>query len=204
MARRFPLLLACTGMVALSIGAGMLYRARRTAPRRSDDAPGRTARRMDFGGYQVVGRTVTIAAPRDLVYEYWRNPRNLSSFMAVDSWVEQHSPEIFHWIFDSPSGPVGIDTRLIEDRKNEALAWRSVAGAEIDIEAKVQLRDTSAGRGTEVEAHIAYRPQGGLAGYWLAKLRGVDPKTRGRQALKRLKMLLETGEIATAENRRIS
>lgn len=56
--------------------------------------------------------------------------------MADGNWVEQHSPEIFHCVFDNPSGPVGIDTLLIEDRKNKALAWQSVAGAEIDIEAR--------------------------------------------------------------------
>ena len=90
----------------------------------------------------------------------------------------------------------------VEDRENEALAWRSVEGAEIDIEAKVQLRDAPAGRGTEVEAHVAWRPQLGIVGHWAAMLRGTDPTIRGKHELKRLKMLLETGEIATSENRK--
>jgi hypothetical protein len=33
-------------------------------------------------------------------------------------------------------------------------------------------------------------------------LRGTDPAIRGKQDLKRLKMLLETGEIATSANRK--
>lgn len=68
----------------------------------------------------------------------------------------------------------------------------------------MQLRDAPAGRGTEVEAHIAWRPHLGVVGHWAATLRGTDPAIRGRQELKRLKMLLETGEIATAQNRKAS
>ena len=42
----------------------------------------------------------------------------------------------------------------------------------------------------------------GELGRMVAKLAGVDPETQGRRALKRLKMLMETGEIATSRNRR--
>ena len=92
-----------------------------------------------------------------------------------------------------------LGKRYVQD---EALAWRSVEGADIQIEAKLQLRDAPAGRGTEVEAHVAWRPQGGIVGHWAATLRGTDPMIRGKQDLKRLKMLLETGEIATSANRK--
>ena len=74
--------------------------------------------------------------------------------------------------------------------------------ADFQIEAKVQLRDAPAGRGTEVEAHVAWRPQGGVVSQWAATLRGMDPLMRGKHDLKRLKMLLETGEIATSANRK--
>ena len=106
-------------------------------------------------------------------------------------------PDRFHGRLGGGSGQ-----RLVENRQDEALAWRSVEGADIQIEAKLQLRDAPAGRGTEVEAHVAWRPQGGIVGHWAATLRGTDPMIRGKQDLKRLKMLLETGEIATSANRK--
>lgn len=188
--------------LALMLGAGLAASAvLKSAPRRPpDSAPGRTARRPAFGRYQVAGRTVTIAAPRERVYAMWRDPHRLAGFMQDLADVEVSGDRVT-WVIDSPAGRFAVETRLVEERENEALAWRSVEGAEIDIEAKVMLRDAPAGRGTEVEAHVAWVPRRGIVGRWAAALRGADPAMRGRQELKRLKMLLETGEIATAENR---
>ncbi|WP_103174378.1 SRPBCC family protein [Paracoccus sp. SY] len=203
MTRRSPDLPLAATVLALSIGAGLAVgKAMQSNPKRPhDSAPGRTARRSSFGGYQVVGRTVTIKAPRSRIYEMWRNPDHLTDFMEGLAAVQVNGNDVT-WVIDTPDGHLPIETRLVEDRRDEALAWRSVEGAEVEIEAKVQLRDAPAGRGTEVEAHIAWRPRAGIVGQWAARLRGTDPKIRGKQDLKRLKMLLETGEIATSANRK--
>lgn len=203
MPRRRSDLPAIAAAVALTVGAGLVAgallkpEARRRPP---DSAPGRTARQSRFGDHRVAGRTVTINAPRAEIYRMWKEPERLARFMADLSAV-QVSGDRMTWVIDSPAGRHAIETRLIEDRENEALAWKSVEGAEIAVEAKVQLRDAPAGRGTEVEAHVAWMPQAGIVGQWAAALRGADPAMRGRQELKRLKMLVETGEIATAANR---
>lgn len=49
---------------------------------------------------------------------------------------------------------------------------------------------------------MAYVPPAGEIGRWIAKLFQAEPQIQGRRELKRLKMLLETGEIATNANRR--
>ncbi|MCZ0960981.1 SRPBCC family protein [Paracoccus benzoatiresistens] len=190
-------------VLALSVGAGLAAGAiMKSSPKRPpDSAPGRTARRSSFGDYQIAGRTVTIKAPRSRIYEMWRNPDHLTDFMEGLAAVQVSGDDVT-WVVDTPDGHLAVETRLVEQRENEALAWRSVEGAEIEIEAKVRLRDAPAGRGTEVEAHIAWIPQAGIVGQWAARLRGADPKIRGKQELKRLKMLLETGEIATSTNRK--
>ena len=59
------------------------------------------------------------------------------------------------------------------------------------------FRDAPGGRGTEVEAIVAYVPPAGDLGRWVAKAFQAEPQAQGRRELKRLKMLLETGEIAT-------
>ena len=201
--RRSPDLSLAATVLALSIGAGLAVgKAMKTVPRRPpDSAPGRTARRSRFGSYQVVGRTVTIQAPRSRIYRMWRDPGHLAHVAESLSAVRV-SGDIVTWVIRTPSGDVPVETRLVEDRRDEALAWRSTDTAQVEIEAKVQLRDAPAGRGTEVEAHVAWRPRGGVVGQWTAALRGADLMTRGKQDLKRLKMLLETGEIATAANRK--
>ena len=203
MTRRSPDLPLAATVLALSIGAGLAVgAAMKSTPRHPpDSAPGRTARRSHFGGYQIAGRTVTIKAPRAEIYRMWRDPSHLTDFMEGLAAV-QVSGDTVTWLVDTPDGHVPIETRLVENRQDEALAWRSVEGADIQIEAKLQLRDAPAGRGTEVEAHVAWRPQGGIVGHWAATLRGTDPMIRGKQDLKRLKMLLETGEIATSANRK--
>ena len=66
----------------------------------------------------------------------------------------------------------------------------------------MRFRDAPAGRGTEIAATIAYRPPAGELGRLLLKLSRREPDIQVRHELKRLKMLLETGEIATADNRR--
>ena len=203
MPRRSQDLPLAATVLALSIGAGLAVGAamKSTPQHPPDSAPGRTARRSHFGGYQIAGRTVTIKAPRAEIYRMWRDPSHLTDFMEGLAAV-QVSGDTVTWLVDTPDGQVPIETRLVEDRQDEALAWRSVEGADIQIEAKLQLRDAPAGRGTEVEAHVAWRPQGGIVGHWAATLRGTDPMIRGKQDLKRLKMLLETGEIATSANRK--
>ncbi len=64
------------------------------------------------------------------------------------------------------------------------------------------FRDAPGGRGTIVTAIVAYKPPMGLLGQTVAKLFQAEPSVQARRDLKRLKMLLETGEIATNANRR--
>lgn len=203
MHRRKTDIVTATGLAALAIGAVAVTRMMNETSRRPpDSAPGRTAKQGSFGRYLVAGRTVTIDAPRDRIHAMWRDPEQLVRFMEDLRAVERGPGDEITWVVATPGGDTRVRTKLVEDRPGEALAWRSVEGSDFDIEAKVQLRDAPAGRGTEVEAHIAWRPHWGMAGQWAAKLRRVDPRTRGRHELKRLKMLLETGEIATNANQR--
>ena len=106
------------------------------------------------------------------------------------------------WTLGSAAGTARVVTRLVTDREGEELAWRSTPDSEVDAEGKVMFRDAPGGRGTEVEAIVAWRPPWGIAGHWVARAFHRDPRAQGRQDLKRLKMLVETGEIATAANRK--
>ncbi|MGR3321507.1 MAG: SRPBCC family protein, partial [Pseudooceanicola sp.] len=78
---------------------------------------------------------------------------------------------------------------------------RSGEGAEIDTEGKVMFRDAPGDRSTEVEAIVAYDPPAGEAGRLIAKLFQREPRVQGRREMKRFKMFMETGEVATARNR---
>jgi uncharacterized membrane protein len=96
---------------------------------------------------------------------------------------------------------VTIDTRVVTDRADEEIAWQSVEGSQIEASGQILFRDAPADRGTEVEASIRYKPPMGEIGRMVASLTGTDAALKSRHALKRLKMFLETGEVARARNR---
>lgn len=187
------------GVAAGAVALGALAAANRPrADHPPDDAPGRTAKRDSFGEYEVVGHAVTINRPRHELYAFWRDFSNLASFMDNIERVQPTGENRAVWTIKAPAGQtVDVETEVVEDRADELIAWRSVEGSDIDTEGRVRFRDAG-GRGTIVEAIIAYKPPAGALGKVIAKLFQREPNIQGRQELKRLKMLMETGEVAIA------
>ena len=190
------------GLGALAGAATAYYFSGRDdyAPRLRDSAPRRTAKRQP-GRHTTVGRTVTIARPRAELYAFWREPSNLS-FMENIERVEKLGDRRMRWTVAAPGGSSTIETETIEARDGELFAWRSVEGSEIEMRGRIEFRDAPGDRGTEVTAEIEYVPPGGTLGQAVAKLFQREPRVQARHDLKRLKMLLETGEIATNRNRK--
>jgi Predicted integral membrane protein len=168
--------------------------------RPSDDAPGFTARR-GFGDYSVVGRTVTIRKPRAELFTFWRDFTNLAQFMEnlerieVDDVVAGSAT----WYIKAPAGrTMAVKTQVAREEPGKLIAWRSVDESDIDTEGRVTFEDAPGERGTRVSLIIAYKPPLGEAGRAVAKLALREPEIQARHDLKRLKMLMEAGEIATS------
>ena len=144
-------------------------------------------------------------AEKEALYEMWRDVSNLPKLLDGVRAATEISPGRWAWTLE---GPVGTETRvevdITEERPGEVLAWSSADGSDIEAKGKLAFSDAPGGRGTRVEATISYAPPMGRAGNWIAKMTGRDPTTLARHALKRMKMLAETGEIATAANRKES
>ena len=77
-----------------------------------------------------------------------------------------------------------------------------LTGLNLVTEGRVTFKDAPGERGTRVGLIIAYQPPGGELGRVLAKLFLREPEIQARHDLKRFKMLMETGEIATSATRR--
>jgi uncharacterized membrane protein len=172
----------------------------------ADDAPLSAAKRPDAAaagigeGDALIGRTVTINRPRAEVYAFWRNFENLPRFMESVEGVSVVDDSRSRWIVSGPAGrAVEWDAIITEDEPDRLIAWRSAEGADVDHTGRIEFRDSSAGRGTEVTATILYDPPAGSAGKWVAKLFQKEPKTQVRRDLRRFKQLLETGEVSTAK-----
>ncbi|HET7412850.1 MAG TPA: SRPBCC family protein [Pararhizobium sp.] len=173
--------------------------------RKIDDAPRVAWRSGKAEGLRegtVVGRTVTINRPRDELYAFWRDFGNLDQFMenvrSVDRLDDKHS----RWVVEGPArADVEFVAEIIEDKPNEMIAWKSEKDAPVKNSGRILFRDAPDGRGTEVEAEIAYDPPGGTIGQWAAKIMQREPNIQARRELKRFKQLMETGEVATAERK---
>lgn len=194
--------------VALGIGAVALMAASANAQQRRrqrplDDAPLRASRHDKLGDYAVVGKAILINKPRDELFAFWRDFQNLPRFMQNVKAIEDAGAGRTRWTVAAPGGQtVELLTEIDAERENEFIAWRSVEGSQIETWGHVGFRDAPAGRGTVVAAEIAYKPPGGDLGRLVAKTFLAEPNIQGRHELKRFKMLMETGEIATSAMRR--
>ncbi|AOL22778.1 Polyketide cyclase / dehydrase and lipid transport [Erythrobacter litoralis] len=162
-----------------------------------DDAPGVTRKRTDSDN-AVGGRTVTIRRPAAELYRFWRDFQNLPQFMEN---VEEVRPHGDHeaWVVKAPGGrTVELHTRVTEEIENRRIAWESVQHSDIWTKGHVEFSDAPGDRGTRVSLRIEYAPPGGAIGKGLAKLFLREPEVQARHDLKRFKMLMEAGEVATS------
>jgi uncharacterized membrane protein len=166
-----------------------------------DDAPKRTQRDDKDGNLAIVGKSVTINRPRSELFAFWRDFTNLPAFMHAIERIETADGNRSTWTMKAPAGQdVTIETETTDVIENERIGWRSTEASQIRTEGTVSFADAPAGRGTVVTAEIGYEPPGGDVGRLIAKLFRAEPNIQARHELKRFKMLMETGEIATGAN----
>jgi len=105
-----------------------------------------------------------------------------------------------HWVARAPAGQeVEWDAEIIDERPGRRIAWRSLAESDVRHEGEVRFREAPGDRGTEVRVHIDYDPPAGKAGAAVAKLFGEEPEQQIRDDLRRLKQVLETGEVLLSD-----
>lgn len=148
----------------------------------------------------VTGHAVTIGRPRDEVYAFFRDFLNLVPVMENIERIEVRDANQSHWVVQGPFGKtVEFDSVLTNEEPGRHFAWHSVEGSGFDNAGTVTFREAPGGRGTEVHVLMAFNPPGGMLGRTVAGLVMKDPAVMLRQDLKRVKMKLETGEVATSK-----
>jgi uncharacterized membrane protein len=96
------------------------------------------------------------------------------------------------------------DAAVLNDKPHEVIAWRSLEGSTVDSAGSVHFTRAPGGRGTEVRVVLKYDPPAGKLGAAIARLFGEAPGQQIEEDLRRLKQMLETGETATAGERRFT
>jgi uncharacterized membrane protein len=145
-----------------------------------------------------VDRSVTIDKPASEIYQFWRNLENLPKFMNFLESVQEMDNKHSHWVAKGPAGSqIQWKAEIINEIENELIGWRSLPGADVPNAGSVHFEPGQNNRGTVVKVKLQYDPPGGVLAAVISKLFGNDPARLVEEDLRRLKMLMETGEIPT-------
>jgi uncharacterized membrane protein len=146
-------------------------------------------------------RSVTVNAGRGAVWAVLRAVELWPSFMVNITSASTDGARL-NFVSVGPTGSVETAATIVIDLANEKFAWESDKGSKHPNAGEFELRDAPGGRGTEIHAKLAYQPVGGSLGRYAAKFTQKEPGIQLRRDLKRLKSLIEAGEVPTnARNR---
>jgi uncharacterized membrane protein len=150
--------------------------------------------RVAEGGVHV-SHAITINRRPEEVYRFWHDLENLPRFMA-----HLESVRVFdgrsRWRAKGPSGTTfEWEAEVVIDRPNELIAWRSREGSEVMNRGSVKFLPAPGGRGTEVRVELRYDPPAGRLGKAVATVLGREPAQEMEGDLRRLKQVMEIGEV---------
>lgn len=142
-----------------------------------------------------VRQSVTVQKTPAEAYSFFRRLENLPQFMwHLEAVVEEGDRS--RWRAKGPMGThIEWEAEIVEDRPGDCIAWRSLPGADVANRGRVVFRPAPGGQGSEICVELSYDPPAGAIGSSIAKLFGREPSQQISADLRRLKQVLETGEV---------
>jgi uncharacterized membrane protein len=185
-------------LAAVVCGGTLLYMA----------ATGRNALYRNLGIHMVrtttgrqrceVIRSMTINRPIGELFAFWRDLSNLPTFMSHLRSVEILSEKRSRWKAKGPAGlSVEWEAEIVNEKPDALIAWQSCEGSSVPNWGVVRFTPAPGRRGTEISVQLEYEPIAGATGVALAKLFGEEPSQQIEEDLRRLKRMMEAGEIPT-------
>ena len=151
-------------------------------------------------GFVRTKKSITVALPVEECYAFWRDFQNLPRFMRHLESVTVTGERFSHWRAKAPARKsVEWDAELVEDRRNELIAWRSVPGSDVYNAGTVRFMPAPGGRGTEVRVELEYKPPLGKLGSKVAMLWREEPGQQVQDDLRHFKQVMEIGEIVLSD-----
>jgi len=144
--------------------------------------------------------TTTIRTSRSELYEFWRRLENLPTFMAHLDEVRSEGDRTSHWTASAPfDRTVHWQAEIVTEMPGERIEWASVGDADVPNRGSVTFADAPDGRSTEIHVHLTYDIPGGELGKAVAKYFGEEPHQQLDDDLRRLKQVIETGEVVRSD-----
>jgi uncharacterized membrane protein len=138
---------------------------------------------------------VTIKRPVENVFSFYRDFKNLPTFLGDVLAIERIDPETSRWTIQ---GPLGIRAhwiiRVTEERANALIQYETVTSPRLKTYWKIHVAPGSETGETEVRG-VMKTPLGRLGRAALALI-GKFPTEEVSSNLHRLKQVLETGRIS--------
>jgi len=164
-----------------------------------DEAVEQAGEAAGLRGDTVVGRTATINRPRGVLFSFWRDFSNLPQFMQEIDQVDVIEPGLSRWTaVDTDAEASSWDVVVTDERDGDYIVWTTPDDADVQMSGRVDFRDATGGRGTEVTLTTAYHATGGTVGKLFATLLQREPGLQARRDLRRFKQLMETGEVTVS------
>jgi uncharacterized membrane protein len=189
-----------TGLrLATSAAAGVATAVAVRAARGALTATRRAAGPAQADGRRTYLRAVTIYRPIDEVYAFWRDLQPLARVLPRVLLVEELDERRSRWVVAGPADTeLAFHAEVVTDDPPRLVAWRAT-DSPVPHEGRVELRAAPGDRGTEVRVRLTYRPPAGDIGVALARLTGDEPDQLLRDALRRIKQVLEAGEVVVVD-----
>jgi uncharacterized membrane protein len=150
-------------------------------------------------GIQAKASCIINGEPEE-VYRFWRNFENLSRFMKHLESVQDLGNGRSHWTAKGPAGTtVEWDATIIADVPGEVITWRSLEDSDVDHAGAVRFERAPGNRGTIVKVNFQYNPPAGVLGATIAKIFGEEPEQQLDDDLRRLKQVIEVGEVVVSD-----
>lgn len=185
-----PTRVAAAATAVASVAALDLYATKRDIQASMAEAP------------QDVPVTVTlmINSPPERIYEFWRKLENLPRFMWNLESVRELDERTSEWVAKAPGGiRVQWRSEIVEDQPGRCISWRTQPGSEMNHCGSVRFEPAPSGHGTLVRVEVYYGLPGGQVAAKAVKMFSAAPETLVMEDLRRLKQVMEAGEIATTK-----
>ncbi|MCX4471630.1 cyclase [Micromonospora sp. NBC_01655] len=174
-------LLLVAAAAAAGVGASLVARHR----------PGGSMPIRHDGEYVTI-RAVTVDRPVDSVWELVRDPDQLSAAFDRPVTAEPLGEGRARYLLGDPAGAGGQPVGVIVEVAGRVARWRVESGP-LAHEGRLTLVAAPGDRGTELRVELRY-PEGRLR-HQAAVLRGRDPDQRLRTVLRRVKSMIECGQV---------
>jgi uncharacterized membrane protein len=143
-----------------------------------------------------VREAVRIERPVSEISAFWRQLENLPRVFTHLERVTDLGNGRSHWVARGPADlSVEWDAEIINEVDNKVIAWRSLPESDVVTAGSVNFKPVRSGQAAVVSVHLQYEPPAGHAGAMLARIFGREPSQTIREDLRRLKWVMEAGEI---------